>query len=633
MYLRLCALAAIGLLAAFTFSTLADPAQPTFQAGESAYIATKFDEARAIYRATAALPSAPADDRASSLRALAVMDWRLAGDNAAAEAHFNQALAVGHGLSRTHIQRARFFAATKRFDEAFAAAEGAIATAANATERRRGPLALALSVIASLAGTPIARQTPKDLERLNRARQAILGIGMEPPLPLEMSEALLEVALRLDDGALALEAWRSYAREGAEQGMWAEAGKRLGAAFPKLARRAPTPPLRAEIVEGLAASHFFELAVLVAQDARVADREAYLAVPRIGEIAAYSTTIAAMRTKTEAYYRDLTNGKGNAAVWRDEMLALGQELWLRLRFPGPPPTFTPEVLVAELDKRFGAYISIGRTGTVENMHAGHVFMDDARTIDQYSRKANLRRTVLDRMVSNGYESWVWDGRQAHGGWARADRVYQVRPGYVDSALIEWDRMTDPQMRAEEEESMARLTAGDDAIARRDPAVYLPGLAARLDWQGRQAIVDALKAKGVGPRDLKQRFTIDFIRIGLDANFFAHEGRHALDKQAYGTSLDGEELEFRAKLSEIAFSEQPRMSFGPIMNPNIADPNSPHGRANKRIMQALVAWMDKHRAAIKGLDPARPLLPQFDKLTDDQMREAMRSMDPAAEGRR
>jgi hypothetical protein len=208
-------------------------------------------------------------------------------------------------------------------------------------------------------------------------------------------------------------------------------------------------------------------------------------------------------------------------------------------------------------------------------------------------------------------------------------VYQVRPGYADGALDDWDRLTDPARRAEEEATIARLTPGDDEIARKDAAAYLPGLAARLDWQGMNGIIERLRAQGVPPSDLKQRFIVTYTRIGLDANFFAHEGRHVLDKRTYGKSLDSEELEFRAKLSEIAFSDAPRWSFGPIVNANIADPSSPHGRANKRIMRGLVDWMSSNRARIAGLDSTRPLLPQLDKLSDDQMREAMRSMDPWA----
>ena len=44
------------------------------------------------------------------------------------------------------------------------------------------------------------------------------------------------------------------------------------------------------------------------------------------------------------------------------------------------------------------------------------------------------------------------------------------------------------------------------------------------------------------------------------------------------------------------------------------------------MRGLVKWIDKHRAEVDGLDPARPLLLQFDLLTDDQMSDAFRSMD-------
>ena len=36
--------------------------------------------------------------------------------------------------------------------------------------------------------------------------------------------------------------------------------------------------------------------------------------------------------------------------------------------------------------------------------------------------------------------------------------------------------------------------------------------------------------------------------------------------------------------------------------------------------------------IAGLDPRRPLLPQFDLLTDEQIRTAFRSMDPLDTGR-
>jgi len=47
------------------------------------------------------------------------------------------------------------------------------------------------------------------------------------------------------------------------------------------------------------------------------------------------------------------------------------------------------------------------------------------------------------------------------------------------------------------------------------------------------------------------------------------------------------------------------------------------------MQGIVAWMEKHAAEIGGLDRSRPLLPQFDLLTSEQIRATFVSMDPLA----
>lgn len=107
---------------------------------------------------------------------------------------------------------------------------------------------------------------------------------------------------------------------------------------------------------------------------------------------------------------------------------------------------------------------------------------------------------------------------------------------------------------------------------------------------------------------------------------AHEGRHAIDKK-YDRLTDSAELEFRAKLSEVALGPAPRRAARAIA----ADvpPTSPHGRADRRIGEALNGWMRAHAADIAGLDLAKPMLTQLDKLTDDQLREAFRSIDPLA----
>jgi hypothetical protein len=607
--------------------TSADAQPATFEAGEAAYIAQDFPEARAIYAAAAASSSQPPKDRAAAYRQLAVMAWRLDDDSASTERNFANALTVGADLSATHAARARFYTHKHRFADAIAAADAAAAVAATPQERIAATKSFTDAVLTRLETTSISSQQPVDRAALARARDLLAPLAAEPPLPLPLSEALLEIALRLDDGPLALVAWRSYVREGEFAGKWRGAARTLIDVLPGVRNAPPTARQREAIFAGLAASQFFAVATLIATDERVPDAASFRTRPEVADVLAYAAALRGFRDVTDAYYRDHALKRASAGAWQKALFAEGEALWRNLS--GAKPAYSLEALDRELRSRFGAYINLGKTGGVLDLHYGHIFLDDRRPIDQYGRRAVLHLIALDRIVSNGYESWVWDGRQAHGGWASGGSVIQIRPGYVDSAFRDWAQITDPKQRAEEEGRIASLSQRDDGIARNDAAAYLPGLAARLDWQGRNAIADRLRAQGVAGPDMKRRFIIDYNRIGLDANFFAHEGRHVLDQQALGDKVSSEELEFRAKLSEIAFSEQPRLSYGPIFNANIADAKSPHGRANKRIMQGLVAWMDAHRSAVTGLDLARPLLPQFDKLTDEQMRAAMRAMDPWA----
>ena len=107
----------------------------------------------------------------------------------------------------------------------------------------------------------------------------------------------------------------------------------------------------------------------------------------------------------------------------------------------------------------------------------------------------------------------------------------------------------------------------------------------------------------------------------------HEGRHAIDA-ATGRKLDSWKLEYRAKLSEIALGASPRAVLQNILDHPFD--SSPHGKATEQLSRELAAWMAKNADAIAGLDRTVALLPQLDRLTDEQLRAAARSLDPYAQ---
>ena len=88
-----------------------------------------------------------------------------------------------------------------------------------------------------------------------------------------------------------------------------------------------------------------------------------------------------------------------------------------------------------------------------------------------------------------------------------------------------------------------------------------------------------------------------------------------------------EREFRAKISQIVFSFDPKLASSEILSGATGDYG--HGKANRRIRQAAIDWMNKHLNEIERIDQNKPLLTQFYLLTDDQILNCFKAIDPLA----
>jgi hypothetical protein len=308
-------------------------------------------------------------------------------------------------------------------------------------------------------------------------------------------------------------------------------------------------------------------------------------------------------------------------------MAAAEALWPSLAWSGTAARFTPDRLESELEARFGTIFTAGETSGYPSLHMGHRVVDEKRRVEQYGCTAEVRFLALDGMVSNGFQTWAWDGDAGTGGWGEADLIVQVRPRYADNPLRAWRKLTDPELRARVEQEIAGSQAADLATAATRTVAYLPGLVARLSRDAAAALRDELAARGLAGAALREAFLQEHGRAMEEASIFAHEGRHAIDKRI-DRGLSNEELEYRAKLSELAFAPRPFLLLPVLLGANMGD-GSPHGTANERVAGALVEWMRQHAAEVAGLDAAGPLLPQVGLLTSDQLRLAAREADPLA----
>ncbi|HEX5724242.1 MAG TPA: hypothetical protein VFX98_02180, partial [Longimicrobiaceae bacterium] len=385
---------------------------------------------------------------------------------------------------------------------------------------------------------------------------------------------------------------------------------------------------RAALVRALADSRFFDAAAALALEPGPDGATPAAGDPRAAEIVAYAGFLAELERATDEYYRRTALKQGNHRAWRREVTELGRALWPRLAWEGTVPDYFDVRLIEEVDRRFGAVINLGETAGYEDLHMGHRVVDERRTVSQYGREAPVRFVSLDGIVSNGFQSWAWDGNAAHGGWQGRQGIVQVRPGYVGEPRRVWFDLTDPEARRRGDVRIAADSAADAERARTTPVAFFPSVTGRMRRDARQALLDSLRTAGLDGAALEAAFQHALGEAVQESSIFAHEGRHAID--ATLGRFSAEELEFRAKLSEVAFAPRPRLALDGIMSAILGD-RTPHGRANERIMRGVVEWMKAHAGEIAGLDASAPLLPQLPRLSDEQLRRAFASLDPLAGG--
>ncbi|HKO54474.1 MAG TPA: hypothetical protein VJ276_01270 [Thermoanaerobaculia bacterium] len=573
------------LLAVVLLTACAKAAESPFDAAEAAAADDKFGKARELFREAAAKDADPTRRDKAAIR-LANIEWRAFHDAAGGRRALALVRADGDSASDALVERARLEAELVRdLPAARRAADAAIARAAERSQRSRAIVVRAgIDVEAAIRERLGGREV--DPAPLRAAITALQGVIEKDGPTLAPSRLLLDAALMTGDMPTAVKAWRWYYGD--------------------------APAVDAQTLgKALAGARFFTEAVLVTNDPEVRIYEA--ALRKIHDIA-------------DEHYRTVAVGQRDDKAFQRALDDAGRALWTDLRLPG---AYDQKKLANELGRRYGAVINLGKTGGVFDIHYGHRIIDERREVAQYGKRGTLRFIALDGIVSNGYSSWRSDGGSGDGGWSAEGVIYQVRPMYANGPVRLWLRTADPELRTKRDKEIAEETARDAERAKTQPIRYFPGLAMRLDRQYGDALLATLERQGLTGDALRDAFLARVRSDVFESSIWAHEGRHAIDQK--DGIKDSPELEFRAKLSEVALGPAPRKALtGGIISGEIGSA-TPHGKANKRIAEGLVAWMKAHAAQIQGLDANAPLLPQLDKLTDEQLRAAFRSMDPLATG--
>ena len=440
---------------------------------------------------------------------------------------------------------------------------------------------------------------------------------------------LYRLALLSGDGARALTAWSRYLaveESGDGKTMLIDRSEmRLRQVLPQWSGGELDEDERVELARGLLDAWTFDVAAIVANTLPPTRLQQE---PRLRDGLAYDAFLQDLEGMcSELYRKSLVSGesRGHEAAFRSRLDRRLEALWNELAWPAATPRFARAKLLGELKKRFGTEVRQGSANGFYSLTWGHAVIAYDLTVEQYGHRAQLRFTSLDFLVTTGTKAFLRETLTGGvGGWARtAQDIFQVRPGYASGPHTAWRKVTDPRERRRTEERLDQERLKDERIARLEPISTPRGLGIRLMQKAQDDLLARLQEKGLRGDALARAYVLEYERLNFQHSIVAHEGRHAIDKRL---SVAGS-LEYRAKLSELAFSEHPFLPLAVIVLSGIQD--TPHGRAAETLVRGLVSWMESHRQDVAGFDPKQPTVLQLDRLSAEQLRMIARSLDPLA----
>ena len=577
-----------------------------------------FPDATRAYRTVLANGS-PADRKEAAL-ALAVIGWMIDGDTAQAMRDLHPFMSTAPAL--TMASRARLDA--HNVSGARTVARAAIAAARDAEERRDASVALGDAALFPYEAACIDSTAPRPgafaAGAAREARSRLRASVNEELGHLDASERLVRLAAISGDWETLALGWRSYYAVGRRV-----PGGPLARAESELDSMAHAVPARkaSHAYAALVASKLFQPAALIVTCGALASPSPSA---EVRETIAYARFLRDATRATNAYYRKVALGHPELAEYQAKLDSLGKRLWPQLVWNGSPPAYNLRALELDAERRFDLVANMGNTGDVVDLHAGHRISTESRDVVQYGKRGHLTFSVLDGMISDGYQTWAWDGRAAHGGWASTTEIIQVRDGYAEGPLKAWHSVTDPAIMARDARTLARDSVSDIARARTSEIAYFPSVDERLRRDVRVGLLDSLRRTGLTGRALELAYVRTYGDDVDESSIFVHEGRHAIDKILKIADSSAKNLEYQAKLSELAFAPLPKLALAGILGANTGD-ETPHGIADARLMRELLAWM-RHHGFSEGANEL-PLPLQIPKLTDAQIRAVSRSLDPLA----
>ncbi|AUP77669.1 hypothetical protein [Flavivirga eckloniae] len=606
----------------FSTSCVLKAQESTIASSDAAYDHFNLIESYSILESILTVDTIQDEQKCKALRRLAHQDWKYYQNYDLAKERLQKADTIGSKKYETWMLLSRIERASQHFNDALYAAINAKEFAQSENEVNKANTEYANAVYTSSmhqltkSGSVDTSLLMKTTTLLSKVLETDAGL----PLP---SKLLLGIALLNNDGDNVIKAWQSYFQIQDIQQVspyLKDPAKKLNQICKNWNGNTLSVSNQEVLIDALSSSRFYEFIPVYVK--KNCDESCY--TPKTRDAITYSQYLNEVEKETNEYYRLIAIAQENETAYIEWLNNKRKELWNKLSFTAQNE-YSEEDFLKETEEHFGARGFTGGTGNYSGyvLALGHIVNQEKAKVEQYGYQPEFTYTQIDMMVSNGFSSWFWE-HKAIGGWATDNEIIRVREVYLSGPINAWKTATDSVERRKTEKIINEFL--DNSTE--NQLETAKGLAAKLRFDAINDLYNGLVSKDLSGKALKLAFLSKYEQYRMEASMLAHEGRHSIDQKYMPEEFEGwsnEIREFRGKLSQIIFAPEPRLELSGMVTSIIGDYG--HIKANKRIVDVAIEWIKENKEHISGYSDNKSAFSQLYLLTNNQIKECYKQVDP------
>ncbi|EDP70864.1 hypothetical protein FBALC1_08893 [Flavobacteriales bacterium ALC-1] len=599
---------------------------PNLQAAFQAQGSLKLLDAKQLFQKVVINPKATKKDQCEALRELAIIEWKFYNKYKEAKALLHKADSIGDYRSETWLKLLRVEAESNNYAKAIEAGQKAIILSESKADKNYSKYKFCKAILDE-AISQVNTDKSHDISKLSEAGLILKEVLYTNPTHVNAANILLGISLLLKDGDTAMKTWLSYNRFTNVNSAYAylkPAAEQLNQILPNWNNSPLTTSEQEQIIEGLGKSRFYEYARVLAKLFKLKEAETS---SNTKHIVAYANYINDVKSLTNTYYRLVSTENNSSEDFINALRSKNRLLFKQLTLnEKQQDTFSTRTFRDSIRSKFGSMylISTSSASRTTGLVLGHIVNERIRNIEQYGHNADFTFTELDKMVSNGYPSWFWENRGA-GGYALRGGFLRIKSMFNYLAIDAWERVTDTVKRSKIEKSIEDNLFASDLNT--DIKIIRSAVAKKIELDALDTLYKRLVADGFEGISLQLKFIEQYELYRDNATMFAHEGRHSIDRVVLGDgyrALGSAKIEYRGRLSQIAFSASPKLELSNMLN---GIGSSPTGQSNKMILDVIETFINANKGNIPNFETSMQPIAQIYKLTDAQIINCIKNADP------